>query len=214
MIAQAARFGLLLGLAAAFLLGWLPMIRGLLDGPSYEWGLTLFGRQFSGAGLEGDYWYVVGHTLVGLVLIWLGCRNPGGTFKIAVLAYAAAMLGDSLWTAFVAAEERRFEGATLGITLSAETIFLLVYGVMFALALVWTAFGRTADRPRWTPANTVFLTVAILLLPLQSLLLGTGQGREASDQFGVLITIGQWLLVCVSFAPLAARRRSTGLASA
>ena len=46
-------------LTLIFLTAWLPMLRGAMDGASYEWGAALLGAQFSGAGTSGDYWFVV-----------------------------------------------------------------------------------------------------------------------------------------------------------
>lgn len=44
--------GLLLWTALTTLVSWLPFVRGLFDGMSYQWGA--FG--FSGRGTSGDYW--------------------------------------------------------------------------------------------------------------------------------------------------------------
>lgn len=201
MFARICRVALMVGLTAAFVMAWLPLIRSLLDGPTYEWGLTLFGRQFSGAGLSGDYWFVSLEATFGVILLFLGWRAPGALFKILSLFFTGAMFADTLYSAFVLGEGQTFEGATLGVAVSVGTIFMVLYGLMFALALVWAAFGRPGRPPRWSIANSALLTLAILLLPVQYLLLSTGEGREISDQFGVLITMGQWLLVSLSFVP-------------
>lgn len=201
MFVRTCRVALMIGLTAAFVMAWLPLVRSLLDGPSYEWGLTLFGKQFSGAGLSGDYWFISLEATLGVVLLFLGWRSPGALFKILSLFFTGAMFADTLYSAFVLGRGQTFEGATLGVAVSVGTIFMAVYGLMFALALVWAAFGQPGRPARWSIANGALLTIALLLLPLQYLLLSTGEGREISDQFGVLITMGQWLLVSLSFVP-------------
>ena len=40
-----------------FVTGWLPFVRGVMDGPTYQWGGGLFAWNFSGAGTGGDFWY-------------------------------------------------------------------------------------------------------------------------------------------------------------
>lgn len=42
-----------------FLFGWLPLLRSLMDGPSYQWGTTLLGLRFAGAGIAGDFWFLI-----------------------------------------------------------------------------------------------------------------------------------------------------------
>src|SRR5690348_10797198 len=52
--------GLLLWTSLTTLIFWLPSVRGLFDGASYEWGA--FG--FRGRGIAGDYWFVATGSLV------------------------------------------------------------------------------------------------------------------------------------------------------
>lgn len=206
MPARIARYVLLAGLTVAFVLAWLPAVRSLLDGQTYEWGLTLFGKTFSGAGLEGDYWFVASEAALGVVTLFLGWRSPGAVFKLLSSAFTGVMFADGVYTGFILGQDQVFEGATLGMNVSVGLIFTAVYGLLFVLALAWAAFGKPGPAPRWTLANSALLTVAVLLLPAQYLLLSTGEGREISDQFGVLMTMGQWLLLSLSFIPWSGRR--------
>ena len=206
VIAAGSRLVLMMGLTVVTVLGWLPLVRCLLDGPSYEWGTTLFGHQFSGAGLAGDFGYLLAFTGVALVLLYLGWRRPGAPFKIASVLWTGAMLANALHM-LMADPAATFEGATLGVSVSMGLISAVVYGALFALALVWAWLGRAGEPPRWGLANTVILVVALLMLPLQYLLLSSGQGRETSDVIGVLMTMGQWGLLSLSLAPLTRARR-------
>ena len=43
---------------------WLPFVRGLFDGPTYEWG----GFGFSGRGTAGDYWFVATASIFAIAL--------------------------------------------------------------------------------------------------------------------------------------------------
>lgn len=198
-IARMARLALLFGLTAVLVLNWLPLVRGLLDGPSYQWGLQMFGRSYAGAGLEGDYGLLVGWAAIGVGLLFLGWRRPGSLFKGAALLWTGALAADWAWLVWKG-QEVAFEGATLGVALSVERIAAAVYALLFLLAAVWALLGRPTPAPRWTRLNTALLATAVLMLPVQYLLLRTGQGQEARDVIGVLMTMGQWLLVSLSFA--------------
>lgn len=199
-IARVARLGLLLGLTAVLVLNWLPLVRSLLDGPSYQWGLQMFGRSFGGAGLEGDYGLLVGWAAIGVGLIFLGWRRPGPLFKVAALLWTGALAADSAWIVW-SGQEVAFEGATLGVALSFERIAAGIYGLLFLLAATWALLGRPERASRWTGLNTALLATAVLMLPVQYLLLRTGQGQEARDVIGVLMTMGQWLLISLSLVP-------------
>jgi hypothetical protein len=98
-------------------------------------------------------------------------------------------------------QEVAFEGATLGVALSFERIAAGIYGLLFLLAATWALLGRPEPASRWTGLNTALLATAVLMLPVQYLLLRTGQGQEARDVIGVLMTMGQWLLISLSLAP-------------
>ena len=51
---------------------WLPLVRGLMDGDSYQWGYSFWGWQASSHGIRGDYWLVVLQAILGVVLLYLG----------------------------------------------------------------------------------------------------------------------------------------------
>jgi len=214
MFARLARYGLLLGVFASFLLFWLPFVRSPLDGGSYEWGRAMFGHFFGGAGVGGDYWFVAAGTALGVALLYLGWRRPGAAFKGLSVLWSGVMLAEALYTRFVLGEDITFEGATLGVMVPVSTAFIAAYALVFLFALAW-AFGGREERPaRWGVVNTLLVGTALVLLPAQYLLLSTGQGREFADQFGVLITMGQWLLIGFAFAPFHGRVEQGALQAA
>ena len=211
MFARIARYGLLLGVFASFLLFWLPFVRSPLDGGTYEWGRSMFGHQFSGVGLGGDYWFVCAGVGLGVLLLYLGWRAPGALFKALSTVWSALMLTEAVYTRHVLGEDITFHGDTLGVSVSVSTAFIVVYSLLFFFALSWGLGGRPRPGARWGLANTALLGLAILLLPAQYLLLSSGQGREFADQFGVLITMGQWMLVGLAFAPYHGRQPASAL---
>ncbi len=51
---------------------WLPLLRGPMDGPSYQWAWS---PGLRGSGVGGDYWVVVLTAVLGLSVLWLGWRG-------------------------------------------------------------------------------------------------------------------------------------------
>lgn len=193
-----------------FVLAWLPLVRCLFDGSSYEWGTRVFGARLGGAGLEGDLWFLVLETAFGIWLLHQGWRRRGPAFRVGLVGWHAFLAAQAVYAVATAPEAFRFEGATLGVEVSLALLAPVLTLGFLALAVVWAVRhrGRPAVAPPpWTRLNT-FLTVAVVLLfPVQFVLLRTGRGQEATDQIGVLLTIGQWLLLAAALYPWRPRRR-------
>ena len=102
-------------LTLVFVIAWLPMLRGAMDGPSYEWGAGLLGAQFGGTGTGGDYWFLVVKSAIALALLGFGWRRPNGPFRLALVAWLALALVDTLYNVVTAPEAFRFQGDTLGM---------------------------------------------------------------------------------------------------
>ena len=215
--------GVLMGwLTITFVLAWLPLVRSLMDGVTYEWGTRYFGVPFSGAGLMGDFWLLVGLTALGLWLLYRGWRDPSGPFSAVLLAWLGFVAADSIHLVVTAPERYRFEGATLGVNVALATVAPLLHVGFFGLALWWVprkrASAEPGTRPAWTGTNSALLGLVVLLFPVQFLLLRSGQGQEAKDVIGVLLTVCQWLLIsaalypwCPSHAARAERSPAPGL---
>ncbi len=191
-------------LTLPFILFWLPFLRALFDGASYEWGNTLLGRAFHGAGTSGDFWFPTIGTLLGIVLLWSGWRGPDRIFRPPALVVVGLWFADAVHT-IASGNDIMFEGATLGVSLSIGKIALAYYGILLALIL-WS-FRRAARAGRPLGAvNLALLAIVLVLLPVQYVLLSSAEGQEARDQIGVVITICQWLLLSAAFALGSLRR--------
>ncbi|MGH2670030.1 MAG: hypothetical protein ACRDH5_13115 [bacterium] len=195
----------LVWLALTFLTGWLPLVRGAFDGPSYEWGTSYFGVGFSGAGMSGDYWLSAVKTALGLAILWLGWRGARPLFLLLALAWQSFGLADALYSSLTHPEEYRFQGATLGVDVSLAWVAPAAYAVFLLLTLVWAFRHARADwrqpLPPWTRRNTVWLLGLAALLPVQFALLRFGGPTSTADQVGVVFTILQWFLVGKALAP-------------
>ncbi len=182
-------------LTLIFLTAWLPMLRGAMDGPSYEWGGGLLGFQFSGSGLAGDYWFVLIRSAVALALLWYGWRRPNGGFRLALVGWLALMLADTLYNVVTAPGDFRFRGDTLGVDISLAVAAPALDAAMLLIAGWWAARAPALPVPPLARANAVLLATAALLLPVQYALLSRGGGQDGSDVIGVLLTMLGWFLL-------------------
>ena len=179
-------------LTVTFVTAWLPFVRGAMDGPSYRWGGSLFGLQFGGAGLGGDYWYAAAMAAVGLGFLLLGWRRPNGPFRLLLIAWLALMFADTLYNVATAPDAYRFRGDTLGLDLNLAIVAPAFAAAMCGVALYWLQQAPNLPVPPLARANIVLVTIAVALLPIQYVLLSTGQGQDSNDVVGVLLTMAGW----------------------
>ena len=182
-------------LTLTFLMAWLPMLRGAMDGPSYQWGSGLLGFEFAGAGTGGDYWFVVARSAVALGFLWFGWRRPNGPFRLALVAWLTMNFVDTIFNVTTAPEDFRFRGDTLGVDISLALVAPALEAALVALAAWWAVKAPALPVPPLARANFVLLTTASLLLPVQYVLLSSGRGQQANDVVGVLLTIAGWFLL-------------------
>ena len=182
-------------LTLIFLTAWLPMLRGAMDGASYEWGAALLGARFSGAGTSGDYWFVMVKAAIAIALLGFGWRRPNGGFRVALVAWLALAFADTLYNVVTAPEAFRFQGDTLGVDISLVLVAPALDAAMLALAIYWGFRAPALPVPPLARANFVMLATAVALLPVQYVLLSTGTGQETNDVVGVLLTMVGWVLL-------------------
>lgn len=182
-------------LTLLFLTAWLPLLRGAMDGPGYEWSGGLLGFEYKGAGLSGDYPFIMAKAAIAIALLFYGWRRPNGGFRIALVGWLALMLADTLFNVFTAPEAFRFRGDTLGIDISLAAMAPALDAAMLLLGAAWALKAPALPVPPLARANFVLLSTAAALLPAQYLLLSRGAGQDASDVAGVLLTILGWFLL-------------------
>ena len=209
-IARATHCALMIWISLLFLAAWLPFVRSLMDGESYQWGARLLGRQFGGAGLSGDYWFAAGRAAIGLALLWLGWRRPNGRVRYAILGWLALMFADTLYSVVTAPESFRFRGDTLGVDVSLVSIAPVLDGFFLLLAFWWVARSPLLVTPPMGAVNRCLVGLALLMLPFQYFLLSSADGRGVNDVVGVVLTILGWGLLSAGFAPWGGGRAAAG----
>ena len=187
--------------ALTTLIFWLPLVRSLMDGDSYEWGF--FG--LAGRGLHGDLWLPALGVALALSIRWLGWRGARMPFHILLLLWLVPAGTAATWLSIANPDDFRFRGDTMGIDVSLAPVGILLCGGFAVLAAFWVArdlrSGRRREAPPWTRTNKVLGFGLLALLPIQLVLLRFGQPQSTQDQIGVVITILQWLLLGAALRP-------------
>lgn len=195
----------LFGTSLTFILTWLPLVRGLLDGDSYRWGLRYFGISFAGASVGGDYWLLALQAALMFAIYFLGMRGARPPFHGLLLTWHGLLSLNALYDALITPGGTTIHGDTLGIEIDVTVIALVAYGGLTLLALLWV-LGDLHSREMkqvfpWHRRNTVALTLVLALLPVQYFLLRFDASGNQSDVIGVLLTIPQGLLLPWTFWP-------------
>lgn len=197
---------------------WLPLVRSLMDGDTYEWGFIGFG----GHGLHGDLWLPALGVALALSIRSLGWRGARMPFHGLLLLWVVPLGAGATWLSLTQPEDFRFKGDTLGVDVSLVPVGILLFGGMAALAVFWVIrdlrSGRRREALPWTRTNKVFGLALIALLPIQFVLLRFGEPHGTTDQIGVVLTILQWMLIGTALRPrtprLGARERTLAVAPA
>lgn len=194
------------------ILVWLPFVRGLMDGDSYQWGGLFWGMQIRGSGVHGDYWILVLQVLFGLTLLYLGWRGARQPFHWLLLLWHVPLGVQAINEALTSPEDYRFRGDTLGVDVSLAWVGPLFFGGIALLSLFWVArdLRRTREKVEleWNRINRILLFIALGLLPIQFVLLRFGEPHGPRDQVGVILTMVQWVLINFALFPWTRRRSS------
>jgi hypothetical protein len=188
---------------------WLPFVRGLMDGDSYHWANSFWGKEIGGSGVHGDYWILLVQAVVGIAVLYLGWRGARQPFHWLLLLWLIPLAVQACYDSFTAPEEYRFRGDTLGVDVSLAWVGPLLYGAFALLAIVWVIRDLRSARervtPEWARLSRVLLLIAVILLPIQFVLLRFGEQHSPRDQMGVILTMLQWVLINLSFVPWSKR---------
>ena len=203
---------ILIWTAITLIIVWLPFVRGLMDGSTYQWGNSFFGKQFGGRGVYGDYWLLVIEAAFGILLLYLGWRGARPPFHWLLLFWQILMAAQACYNAFTSPEDYRFRGDTLGVDVSLAWVGPVFAGGFALLSILWVVRDLAARRekilPKWSRTNTIFLLIVLGLLPIQFVLLRFGEPHGPRDQVGVILTMTQWILISLTLFPWSGSERA------
>ncbi|MGH9835440.1 MAG: hypothetical protein ACREBD_14370 [Blastocatellia bacterium] len=183
---------------------WLPLIRGLMDGSTYQWGGEIWGFKVGGSGVGGDYWLLPLQAGFVLWLLYLGWRGAKQPFHWLLLLWHIPLGASAIYNSLRFPENYRFRGDTLGVDISLAWVGPLLFGGFALLSLIWVARDLRRNQPRaimpLQHTNRILLTLTLSLLPVQFALLRFGEPHGTTDKIGVLLTMLQWVGLNVAFA--------------
>jgi hypothetical protein len=183
---------------------WLPAVRGVFDGPTYQW--SLFG--FGGRGVSGDYWFPLVGVCGALAVLAGSWRRRRWAFDT-LSAWSVLLFVAIIALVTSSPDDFRFRGDTLGIDVSLAWVGPVLFGAaaVLSLAAAWRVHRHpSVEAAEWHSRNSRWLTLLAAALPLQFVLLRFGGAGSLSDQIGVLLTIAQWFMVGRVFRPYPSSR--------
>ncbi len=186
------------------ILTWLPLIRILMDGASYSWGVQYFGLQFYAEGIGPDMWVLVVQLIIGGGLLWTASRMKRKFLRPLLLIWLGFLAFDALFSV-LRGDEMMFHGDTLNIHLNVTWIFLALHGGFFLLSLIWAWRDREMDVAGVYPSHNrrtkICAILAALIVPAQIPLLAFGEPHATTDEIGVILTMIQWALIVIALYP-------------
>lgn len=195
---------LLLGLAGlTFMLVWLPLWRCIMDGSSYQWGMSYFGRDFHSKGISGDLWVLLIQLPFFALLIYSFYWLKNRTWFYSLLGAWFVLNFGNLFYIILLEGGIEFQGDTLGIKTSITGLVLSLGALCLAL-IGWAVWKdrRAQDKAiPWSGRNKKWAIALLALLPLQFLLFATGEPHGTTDEIGVVLTIAQAVLLPFVFVP-------------
>ncbi|WP_019670540.1 hypothetical protein [Eudoraea adriatica] len=183
-----------------FATSWLPFIRGIADGESYQWGASLFGNVFYGKGISGDFYYVVLNVIIGLMLMysfyWIKNRIA---FYLLLILWYGSMIANSFFEVF-AGEGYMFHGDTLNIHLDLSFIvipLMIVVGTFVVYVILEDR--KYSFVAKGTKKNKFWAMLLLTPIPLQAVLFSMGEPHGLTDKIGVIIALLQVALAWTAF---------------
>lgn len=183
-----------------FATSWLPFIRGIADGESYQWGASLFGNVFYGKGISGDFYYVVLNVIIGLMLMysfyWIKNRIA---FYLLLILWYGSMIANSFFEVF-AGEGYMFHGDTLNIHLDLSFIvipLMIVVGTFVVYVILEDR--KYSFVAKGTKKNKFWAMLLLTPIPVQAVLFSMGEPHGLTDKIGVIIALLQVALAWTAF---------------
>ncbi len=190
-------------ISLTFMIVWLPFIRSIFDGASYPWGTQYFGYVFYGNGITADFVFVILQLLFYVSLMYAIYRvRERSIFYGLLILWFVNVFGNLLYDIAVNGDTM-FHGETLNVHISLTWIVLPLSAIaLFVIYKVIREDSRAlAVNDPWTRKNTLLFWLILGPLPIQALLLATGEPDGTTDQIGVIISILQCFLLPFIYSP-------------
>ncbi|MEQ9403738.1 MAG: ubiquinol cytochrome C oxidoreductase [Cyclobacteriaceae bacterium] len=194
-------FSILISLT--FMIVWLPLVRSVFDGVSYQWGTNFYGFQIQGAGITPSFSFLVIQLAFYAALIWsMYWVKNRYLFEGLLVLWFFNVFGNLL-SDIIINGDTMFHGDTLNVHISITWIIV----PLSILAIIFIIFIILADRKadnqsiHWNARNTRLMWLILGPIPILGLLLASGEPHGITDQIGVIIAIAQCFLIPLIFRP-------------
>ena len=180
-------------MAITFMVTWLPFIRSLSDGTSYQWGMDYFGAFFNGQGLEGDFLFLVlsmaGYGALFFSMYWTRAR---AMFYGLLGIWYMHIFGSVLFDIYTNGDTV-FQGETMDVNISITWIVipLAVLAMALVIGVIREDLRDPGTQVAWSGINTTLAWLLLALLPVQVVLLAIGEPHGMTDKIGVIISIAE-----------------------
>lgn len=190
-------------ISLTFMLVWLPLLRSVFDGHSYQWGTSYFGVKFQGTGLSPDYWFLLVQMAFYFALFVAMYRVQNRRIYYLLLLLWFVHVFGNLLADIAINGDTMFHGDTLNVHISLTWIVvpLSVLTLLLILLEIRADRQRSEVAIRWNRKNRNMLWFILGPLPIQAILLAMGEPHGLTDQIGVILTIVQCFLLPLVVRP-------------
>lgn len=191
-------------ISVTFMIVWLPFIRSLFDGDTYQWGMTYFGFQIHGAGLTPSFSFLIIQLAFYVALIGGLYRMKNRMMYQVLLAFWWVNVFGNLLFDIAVNGDTMFHGDTLNVHLSISMIVipLSLLALLAIILFVRSESAATLEAPHaWNNKNKQLALFFLLSLPVVFVLLFFGEPHALTDEIGVLIAIAHCFYVPIIFRP-------------
>ncbi len=201
-------------ISITFMIVWLPFVRSIFDGKSYEWGTQYFGTTITGAGITPSFIFIIAQVaLYSAIIIGLYRMKNRGLYGVLLGVWWVNVFGNLIFD-IIKNGDTMFHGDTLNVHVSLTTIILPLAAVALFLIIQVQRTEKESVTISWTKKNSTLLNIFLAMLPILFLLLFSGEPHGITDQIGVIIAIAQCFYIPVIFRPYGYKHSvvlSTGL---
>jgi len=200
---------LLFFVGITFAITWLPALRSLFDGTSYQWGMSYFGFFIGGKGVTPQYLFLVIQLLFYGVFFmsfyWI--RNRMVYYTLMGIWWVH-IFGNLLFD-IITTGDTEFHGETMNvhISLSSIVIPLSLLAILLMILAIRRDMRAGNEAIVWSRRNTILALIILGPLPIQAILLATGEPHGLTDKIGVLISIAQCFVIPFIVRPYRSRKQ-------
>ena len=198
---------LMILISLTFMIVWLPFIRSVFDGDTYQWGTNYFGLFISGAGITPSILFLVLQLAFYSVLIVGMYRMANRTlYHFLTIVWWTNVFGNLISDILINGDTE-FHGDTMDVHMSIS--FIVIPLSVLALGIV-ALFIRAEKRYlihqplRMGSLNRKLGIGFLLSLPVLFCLLFFGEPHATTDEMGVIIAIAHCFYIPFIFKPYAA----------